>query len=674
MPPKKTAEERRKDAERVAKAKAEKKRKKKISKSMKGKKRGGYKGQRKKRTKKTIEEELHIPQEVGRRAQAQVVIVGGVRSDAGKRRPKKSWAEKEASRIRGTGLADPAQLRGARAVAQEKLGYSTQSRDPVALSRGAGRYTRDASDPEAGAKQTAPKGRTGSEAVSENEQKNYAHRIAQLERKQNQDIRLGIRLPSGLRTKSRPKPQNLPEDARPDRHPNRLRRGDKPRIITEIIPDPLSQFRVPLPHEEVIPPSELSPAGDPRAQFFSAYGDDPLGEFRIKPDDPRYVAEEVADPLAEFRVAPTPTPAPEPEFHKRSSTDYDPDEQHDIQEDPDELQRRAGLEPVDMLSSAVARDRGQPPPKPSSEFKASMFKLKKDEEKQRIAFQKLKTEKTGEEFHDVQETEPEPAPKKKTGKRGRKQSTAPYTTPTPAPAPAPEPGIKPFSEVLQSYPLKDEGKARKELASMTKKLLKASNQQRALRRKFSDVKARSILDKGLEKRDRDLARDLAQRVISGALSQAQASDNLARLGQRAVAQGNQRYASEELRAEWRKEKAPAPEPEMGRYGGASGRTAFRRSGEELAGLMEERVKLQDANKEHKRRLKSITPKFKGSLNRFNVSSNENVQLAMMRLEEDLDRWSDELSSQEISEIQQLAQDIMANNDRVKTIQNLLRKK
>lgn len=142
------------------------------------------------RTKKKNISIKEIPQQIGRRAQANVIIVGGARSDVGKKRKPKTFAEKKNREIQSTGIQDYAQLRGQRRVASDKLGYETQTKDPLALSRGGGRYLRDASDTEA-TRRYGGGGRTGSEEVVRRENQNFAARLSALEAEQSRDIRLG---------------------------------------------------------------------------------------------------------------------------------------------------------------------------------------------------------------------------------------------------------------------------------------------------------------------------------------------------------------------------------------------------------------------------------------------------------------------------------------------------
>jgi hypothetical protein len=116
-----------------------------------------------------------------------------------------------------------------------------------------------------------------------------------------------------------------------------------------------------------------------------------------------------------------------------------------------------------------------------------------------------------------------------------------------------------------------------------------------------------------------------------------------------------------------------------RYGGQRGREvgvgAGRRSGAEVEAIMSKKQRLQQQNKDNKARLKTISPSFRGALNRFNVKGMTDIQLELAKLEEQLSDtdFIAGMTSPEVSEVQQLAEDIMRNNLEIRDLQNKLRK-
>lgn len=128
----------------IDKADKEKKRRKNISKRTKGKQRkrkakSKFKKRRKKKvtTTQVAQPPIRLTNKGGDKLE--VNIVAKERRKKRKKAPK-TYAERRAEEIAKTGVADPAILKQQQRVASEVLGYTTQTRDPLALRAGRGRY------------------------------------------------------------------------------------------------------------------------------------------------------------------------------------------------------------------------------------------------------------------------------------------------------------------------------------------------------------------------------------------------------------------------------------------------------------------------------------------------------------------------------------------------------
>jgi hypothetical protein len=125
------------------KVRKEIKRRQKISKKSKGKKRtrkpkSKYKKRRKKKitTTQVAQPPIRLSNKAGDKLEVNITA----KERRKKRKKPKSFAEKRAEEIAGTGVADASVLRHGQKVASEVLGYSTQARDPLKLRGGASRY------------------------------------------------------------------------------------------------------------------------------------------------------------------------------------------------------------------------------------------------------------------------------------------------------------------------------------------------------------------------------------------------------------------------------------------------------------------------------------------------------------------------------------------------------
>ena len=131
----------------VAKSKAEIKRRKGIGKTQTGKKKKRKaKNKGKKRKVKTVtttqtKQKPIILEDKKTNTKLEVNIVAKERRKKGKGNKITTFAEKKNEAIVSTGVADPSQLRQQQKIASDILGYSTQTRDPLGLTKNRrGRY------------------------------------------------------------------------------------------------------------------------------------------------------------------------------------------------------------------------------------------------------------------------------------------------------------------------------------------------------------------------------------------------------------------------------------------------------------------------------------------------------------------------------------------------------
>jgi len=118
------------------------KRRKNISKNTKGKKRTRKtknKGKKRKKKKVTTTQVAQPPIRLSNK-DGDKLEVNIVAKERRKKRAPKSFAQKRAEEIEKTGIADPAILKNQQRVSSEILGYTTQTRDPLALRGRKGRY------------------------------------------------------------------------------------------------------------------------------------------------------------------------------------------------------------------------------------------------------------------------------------------------------------------------------------------------------------------------------------------------------------------------------------------------------------------------------------------------------------------------------------------------------